>query len=278
MAAQRLTLHLDPVRSAANLLTIMTVLGRTADDAYPNFAAISGRIREEYEFTDRTEPLSLACLLGLLDDGDDGFRLSAMAQAILAMSPRAQPDVLHFLLLSAWHDGASAALGCAWSYRAFCQRLWSHGVVRLSADETKRAVADLLDLAQTTFPDLRLAAFSPKSVLGMRKWLELLDPPVLTGDEFTRREVCSPELLLLAMGQVVFLDGADIGVDVLLTPQRREAICQQCLLEPSSLDRSLDRTIPIYPTFIEHGTRTGAYGRFIRLRQRPSIEALAAAG
>lgn len=278
MAAQRLTLHLDPVRSAANLLTIIDVLGKTARDSYPSFAAISDRIREEYDFTDRTEPLSLACLLGLLDQGDGVVRLSATAQAILTMSPRAQPDLLHFLLMTAWHDGADPALGCAWSYRSFCERLWSHGAVRLAADETKRTVADLLDLAQAVFPDLRLAALSPKSVLGMRKWLELLDPPVFAGDEFNRREVCSPELLLLAIGQVVFLDGAEIGIDLLLTPQRREAICQLCLLEPGSLDRSLDRTLPIYPTFIEHGTRTGAYGRFIRLRQRPSVEGLTAAG
>lgn len=277
MAAQRLTLHLDPVRSAANLLTVIDVLGKTAHDSYPSLAAISGRIREEYDFTDRAEPLSLACLLGLLDDSDGEFRLSTTARAILSMSPRTRPDLLHFLLITSWHDGTDRALGCAWTYRVFCERLWSHGTLRFSADETKRTVADLLDQAQSEFPELRLAALSPKSVLGMRKWLELIEPPVLSGDEFSRRQVCSPELLLLSIGQAICLDDGDIGIDLLLSPQRREAICHLCLLEPSSLDRSLDRMLPIYPSFIEQGTRTGSYGRFIRVRKRPSIEALAAA-
>ena len=165
------------------------------------------------------------------------------------------------------------ALGCAWVYRAYCDRLWSRGSVALSSAETKRVVADLLDATHAAFPDLQLAALSPKSVLGMRKWLEALDPPVLSGDEFRRREVCSPELLLLAIGHVAGEDGADVGVDLPLTPARREAICRLCLLEPATLDRALDRTIPAFPAFIEPGTRAGAYGRFVRLKTVPTIAA-----
>lgn len=276
MAAQRLTLHLDPVRSAGNLLIVLDVLAQVPDATHPDYAAILRRVRDDYDFTDRTEPLSLARQLGLLVEVGSGLRLSESARSIARMRPAIRADMLHFLLATAWRDGADPALGCAWTYRAFCDRLWSRETVELDAAEAKASVADLLDAAHTTFPRLQLAALSPKSVRGMRSWLEALDPPVLQGDLFRRREVCSSELLLLAIGQVVREDGADLSVDVLMTPARREAICRLCLLEPASLDRAVDRTIPAFPTVIEPGTRTGAYGRFVRLKTAPTIEAFGA--
>jgi hypothetical protein len=145
----------------------------------------------------------------------------------------------------------------------------------LDAAETKRIVADLLDAAQQAFAELKRAALSPKSVLGMRKWLEALEPAVLCQDRFRRRDVCSAELLLLAIGQTAREDGASLGADLLLTPARRDAICRICLLEPAALDRAVDRAMPAFPRLIEPGTRAGAYGRFIRLKAMPSIEALA---
>ena len=276
MASQRLTLHLDPVRSAENLLVMLDVLARNPEIIYPDYTAILGCIRKDYDFTDRTEPLSLARLLGLLVTKDHGISLSRLAQVIVEMRPAVRADLLHFLLATAWHDGADPGLGCAWTYRVFCNRLWSRGTAELNSSECRRTVADLLSTAQATFPELRLAALSLKSIRGMRKWLEALDPPVICGQVFRRRDVCSPELLLLAVGQVAKEDGASVGVDLLLTPARREAICCLCLLEPASLDRALDRTISAFPAFIEPGTRTGAYGRFLRLKAFPTIEALGA--
>ncbi|MFN7967689.1 MAG: hypothetical protein U0V87_18600 [Acidobacteriota bacterium] len=276
MAAQRLTLHLDPVRSAANLLLVLDVLGREPDTAYPSYGAILERIRRDYDFTDRSEPLSLAHLLGLLSAQADAIVLSPKARTIATLRPAIQADVLHFLLATAWQDNGDPSLGCAWAYRAFCDRLWSHGVIRIDATEGKSIVADLLDEAQRAFPTLRLAALSPKSVLGMRKWLEPLSPPVLSDDQFRRREICSSELLLLAIGHVARENGAQISVDLPMTPARREAICRLCLLEPAALDRALDRTIPAFPTIIAPGTRTGAFGRFIRLKTMPTVESLGA--
>ena len=273
MAAQRLTLHLDPVRSVGNVLIVLDVLARTPDTKFRNYESILNRVRIDYDFTGRTEPLALARLLGLLVDCERSLVLSPTARVIAAMRPASRTDVMHFLLATAWHHGADAALGCAWAYRHFCDRLWTRGSVELRSAESKRAVADLLDAARATFPELQLAALSPKSVLGMRKWLEALEPPVLIGDAFRRREICSPELLLLAIGQVAREDGADPGIDLPMTSARREAICRLCLLEPIALDRALDRTFPAFPAFIEPGTRTGAYGRFIRLRSVPTIEA-----
>lgn len=274
MASQRLTLHLDPVRSAANLAIVLDVLAATPDVCFPGYADITRRVQEDYDFTGRTEPLSLARLLNLLVADNGCLALSPAARAIAAMRPASRSDMLHFLLATAWRAGADPGLGCAWAYRAFCDRLWSRGAVRLDAAEMRRAVAELLDEAQAAFPEIQLAALSPKSVLGMRKWLESLDPPVLAADDFRQREICSSELLVLAIGHVAAADGTDFGSDLPLTPARREAICRLCLLEPTALDRALDRAIPAFPTLIEPGTRTGAYGRFVRLKTVPTFEAL----
>ena len=274
MAPQRLTLHLDPVRSAENLAIVLDVLAATPERCFPGYADITRRVQQDYDFTDRSEPLSLARLLNLLVAHNGGLALSPAARAIAEMRPANRADMLHFLLATAWREGTDPGLGCAWAYRAFCDRLWSRGTVTLDAVETRRAVAELLDEAQAAFPEVRLAALSPKSVLGMRKWLEPLDPPVLVGDAFRRREICSSELLLLAIGHVAAEDGAELGIELPMTPARREAICRLCLLEPAALDRALDRAIPAFPALIEPGTRAGAHGRFIRLKTAPTIEAL----
>jgi len=274
MAPRQVTLHLDPVRSMMNLLIVIDVLARKPGVTYADYAAILCRIREDYDFTVRTEPLSLARLLGLLEGGDGKICLSHRATVIASMRPAVRADALHYLLATAWHQAADAALGCAWAYRAFCDRLWLLGDVELNASEKRHAVADLLDAAQKTFPELRLAALSVKSVLGMRKWLEMLEPPVICGHRFRRRETCSPELMLLAIGQVAKEDGASCEVDLLLTPARRAAICRLCLLEPAALDKMLDHSISTFPVLVEPGTRAGTYGRFVRLKAFPTIEDL----
>ncbi len=275
MAAERMTLHLDPVCAADNLIIMLDVLARSPDVRHADYASISRRIREDYDFTDRTEPLWLARSLGLLAVDDKGMTLSAAGRTIAGMRPATRADALHFLLLTAWDGDGDPTLARSWVYRRFCDRLWSHGTVDLHSAETKRIVADLLDDAQQAFAGLRRAALSPKSVLGMRRWLDALEPRVLDDDRFRRRDVCSAELLLLAIGQTAREDGASLGADLLLTPARRDAICRICLLEPAALDRAVDRAMPAFPHLIEPGTRTGAYGRFVRLKAMPSIETFA---
>jgi hypothetical protein len=71
-------------------------------------------------------------------------------------------------------------------------------------------------------------------------------------------------------------DGVDLGADLLLSPERRQALCRICLLEPTALDRALDRALPAFAALVEPGTRTGAYGRFLRIKAFPTIEAIGA--
>jgi hypothetical protein len=275
VAGQHVTLHLDPVRSAANLHTLIEALAYDPAATFASYAEILACVRRDYDYTDRTEPLSLARLLGLLAEFDGRLALSPTARAIYAMRPSSRMDVLHFLLLTAWSRSRSDALALSWAYRAFCEHLWDRVALPLSSTEVKGLVADLLSRAAEPFPDAERIAFSAKSVLGMRKWLEPLDPPVLHPDGFRRRDVCSRELLLLAVGHLAWEEGTTLGIDLLLTPAQREAICRICLLEPTVLDRRLDQLMPTYPRIISPGTRTGPYGRFIRLHALPEIASLA---
>lgn len=274
MADTQVTLHLDPVRSAENLLLLIDALARERGATFASYAEITARVQRDYAFTSRTEPLSLARLLGLLQETGSGFALSPMALAIHTLRPASRTDVLHFLLYTAWCPTSEPALGVAWAYRACCARLWTQGAMRLDRPTAERLKADIEGLAEVQFPKARRLAFSDKSVRGIRRWLEPLDPPVLRGEEFRRRDLCSRELLLLALGQVAREDRSELSTDLLLTPARREAICQICLLEPAALDRRLDQLLPIYPQFLLPGTRTGPYGRFIRLLALPTVAML----
>lgn len=271
MAAQRVTLHVDPVCSSANLLTLLDVLCRDRHDTFATAGDLVARVRADYEFTDRTEPVWIAHLVGLLEKDGQRYGLSETAHAIHAMRPAVRADVLHFLLWTASHEEGR---GISWAYRAVGGWLWEHGSVLLTPSTAKGLVADTLAAAPAAFPSAALFSFSGKSVLGMRHWLALLAPPVLHGDEFRRREVCSRELLLLAIGEVARADGAAVGTDLLLTPERRADICRICLIELALLDRRLDQMIPTYPRLISPGTRAGAYGRFVRLHTMPKVGAL----
>lgn len=271
MATDHVMLHLDPVRSSENIWTIVEAMSQSGCEAYGSYAELLTAIRAQYVFTDRTEPLSMARMLGLLEDGADGIRLSALGRALFRLRPDAAADVLHFLLYSAWSDGSR--LGVSWAYRVFCDHLWAEGQVGLDGARRKQLVADVLSLAEAEFEGAR-PAFSTKSVLGLRKWLEPLNPPVLEGDCFHRRDLCSRELVLLAVGQVARESGAQFGTELLLTSELRKAVARICLLEPAVLDRRLDQALASFPQLAEAGTHTGSYGRFIRLRDYPTVELL----
>jgi hypothetical protein len=94
----------------------------------------------------------------------------------------------------------------------------------------------------------------------------------MNDEEFERRYFCPSQLALLAAGWVARTTGGEVGIDLLLTPERREEMSKLCLVDPSALDKVLDWMLPIYPKIIQPGTRAGAYGRFIRFRKWPQIE------
>ena len=91
---------------------------------------------------------------------------------------------------------------------------------------------------------------------------------------FRKRYYCPPELALLSAGWVARSLNGEIGIDFLLTPERREAMCRLCVLDQSALDRVLDWMLPMYPNVIRPGTSAGAYGRFLHFHKWPEVSDL----
>jgi hypothetical protein len=158
-------------------------------------------------------------------------------------------------------------------------RYWDWGT--LDVVETGNLIAEELNNhTQIVFANVEGYEFgkvslSPKSIRGVRKWLEVLIPPVIENNIFTRRMFCPLELTLLATGWVAQTMEGEIGIDFLITPPRREAICRLCLLEPNSLDNVLDWMLPNYPGIVQPGTRAGVYGRYLRFLKWPEVIDLA---
>src|SRR5258708_23503727 len=117
---------------------------------------------------------------------------------------------------------------------------------------------------QAVLPTVQEISLGIQTMDGALEWLRYLSPSVLETigkrkEQFHRRRVCSPELFLLALSRSYELQGSELNMDMLISPQRRDEICRLCLLDPLQFDRMLDLTLPMYAHFITPGTRSGSY-------------------
>lgn len=222
--------------------------------------------------------------LGLVADE----QLTETGQAlwtICQQKPALWGDLLHYTHYSLWQPEHPTVHGFSWLYRQFTHLLWQAHHTTIDDEFLKPAVNELIGRAEAepAFAASIVGAtrggtvsLSPASLQGALHWLEALQPPVISEQHFECRSFCPPELLLLALGWVAQKTGAELGIDMLLTPERREAIGKLCLVDLPALDRLVDWTLPSYPSYIRAGTRAGSYGRFVRFIQWPSLTSLVA--
>ena len=224
--------------------------------------------------------------LGLVKD--TGLELTPLADTLLRIidaKPQLLSDLMHYIHYTCWSETEPLEHAFLWTYRVFCDRLVEQGECELTHQWIEASVTHLLGVIRES-PHFAYAvavetkkgaiSLSTDSLNGVLHWLRSLRPPTIEGDTFTRRHFCPPELLLLALGYVALQTEAEIGIDLLLTPERREMLCHVCLLEPAVLDRALDWMLPLYPEVVEPGTGAGVYGRFVRLRKVPELRDLRA--
>jgi hypothetical protein len=215
-------------------------------------------------------------LVGANELSDEGLILWHVCR----QKPGLWGDLLHYFHYTLWSQTIPARHGFSWIYRQFTNLLW-HANQTL-ADDTflKPAVGELIGMVESepVFADgigrstrAGTVSLSTSSLVGALNWLAALQPPVITQQHFARRFFCPPELIVLALGWVARTSGGEIGIDMLLTPKRREALCMLCLLDPSALDRVVDWSLPLYSSILRPGTRAGAYGRFVRFVQWPQL-------
>jgi hypothetical protein len=231
---------------------------------------------KERGLSDRVEIQAMASAAGLLKkNGNTEISLSDQANALIQLKTNIQADIIHYLLYTAWQPNQPEQYSFLWSYREVVDSYWSRGTVNVI--ETANLIAEEINNhTQTIFTGVEgynfgEVSFSPKSIRGVRAWLEALIPPIIEHDVFTRRSFCSPELTLLAAGWVAQTMDGEIGIDFLMTPPRREPMCRLCLLEPNALDSVLDWMLPNYPEIVQPGTSAGVYGRYLRFLKWPEI-------
>ena len=218
--------------------------------------------------------------LGLLDT-ERNAGLSRRGKLVLQVAQKKKglwADLGHFLHFTLWDGDSPNRNGFSWFYRAFCDYLWNSGEISLAKRSALSVICSEFNNrieAEAQFEPFlanKSPSLSPDSISGIQHWLEALSPPVIQGQSFARRTFCLPELLLLALGWAFRYEPEPIGVPLLLSRERRELVCRLCLLDPASLDRTLDWMLPRFPAVIESGEKAGFYGRSIRFRKLPTIE------
>ena len=209
----------------------------------------------------------------LTNTGKQFYRIGTNKRSVV-------PDLFHFLHFSLWRPDKPLQNSPSWSYRTYCEMLFERGDCTLDLPSREALTAELnnaiLDffgykLAQTKKGSVSL---STNSLTGIYHWLKALNPPAIVEEKFLGGLFCSPELLLMAISLMSTNADINLDVDILLTPINRLEICRICLLQPEVLDGVLDWTISNYPLVIQPGTRTGSYGRFVRLLKQPQWEDL----
>jgi len=187
-------------------------------------------------------------------------------------NPYLFPEIFHYLYYSIWNPKQEAQKCFSWSYRTLCNHLWGQGTVALD----KKMLASFISVEANQRFQIRSVSFSQNSVQGVTVWLEALSPSVIRfGDDlseevFSRRLFCPPELFALGVDFVYQTQEIDYGVNLLLNDERRDAICQVCLLEPTSFDRVLEYAVAQFD-YLEQGTG-GGWGRYLTLRRAPRLE------
>jgi len=282
MASIKLDIHIPPDSNpesvgqlVSNLVENPETVFQTASELMEFLSEHGGGSRQEIHIT--------AGEMGIIEKKPGSVKLSPVGTFLAQIREEARADLLHYLMYTGWSEAHPTEFLQSWAYRRVCDRYWEMSTVEIPA-VARRLVEDIINEAHATFSALPVdefddISFGTKSLTGAHKWMEALQPEVLekSGREyrrFTRREFCPPELLIMAIGYILRDDPDATELDILLTPERRDALCQICLLEPSALDRALDWALPAFPTVISPGTTAGYYGRFVRLHKRPTFEDL----
>lgn len=281
MAPVRLTVHIPPDSNPTNTIALITDLAANPGHSFDSASQLLEYLSVQ-GIGSRTEIHSTATSLGILDRTEQAIHLSADGLALASVREDVRGDILHFLMYTGWTSNAPTQFLQSWAYRLVCDQYWEHGTVALTSSYLDAQVGEVINIAQAYFPQIGVSnfdevSFSRKSLRGAHNWLEAVSPPVITGDgqqppTFSRRSFCPPELVVLAVAYVVGQEENALGIDVLLTPEKRESISKICLIDPNAFDRVLDWALPIYPHLIAPGTTAGFYGRFVRLHQLPELK------
>ncbi len=258
-----LTFHVPPDAGPEAVQAIFHVL--TAGGANPvSSAALKEQVADMLGRQPRGEALALMRDLGLIAQAPRGFELTPRGAAVSAGA--SAPDLVHGLSYLAWSSAEPQRLSRMWTYRVVVDLFWELAPVVVDPALKKQLVEDVLARAEGVFAGTdgftaARASIGPKSVDGVLRWLERLTPSVLSDRQLTRRQRCSPPLMVLALSAAAQHAGAAPGADFRIGPEERALLAHVCFLDPSALDAMLDWTMQTQPRHVRWGTLNARYGR-----------------
>jgi hypothetical protein len=217
----------------------------------------------------RFEALMTARDLDLVEREENILTIQGRALGTIETNkPDLFADIVHGLQYTLWNSTIPHTNCFSWSYRTLCQMLWLSTTIDI---RDRRHIASKVETeAREIFnrPDISL---SSKSIGGALLWLSELKPAVTDSQVecFNQRAFCPPELFSLAVDFVYRQDGVDYGANLLLNDNRRDAICQVCLLEPTSFDRVLSYAVAQFD-YLEKGLG-GGWGHYLTLQRPPEL-------
>lgn len=277
MASKKLAIHIPPEAAPQRVIQLIEAMARE-DLSFESVGELIGYAMKQ-DIGSRSELSLMATQLGLLRRFGDSLMLTHQGHQFAQLKDVIQADVLHFLLYSGWEENSEEPFFASWSYRFCCNNYWQSKTFEITSFYLDSLVTETINRAELEFMQdgngiYNEISFSRKSLRGLHKWLEALDPPVIVEGRFQRRDFCHPELFLLALGYMMRDEPEAVGVDILLSHERRQIVCQACLLDPDAFDSTLDWMLPLYPHIVSADPDVGYYGRYIRLHHLPTLEDL----
>jgi len=273
--AVQLGIHVTPDSNPKNIEALIRYLYQT-QQIFDSKSSLLEQLNN-VGIGSRSEITALASEMGVIGAvSESQIGLTKYGWVLAQIREEALNDLLHYVLYTGWSKEQPRHFLQSWAYRQCSDQYWELEEVELTTTFSKKQVSDIANLVDEVFPllgvqDYQEVSFSTKSINGVHKWLEALDPPVLVGKSYKRRTFCQPELMMMALAYVL-RDDADIyETDVLLTPEIREQLCRITHLDPNALDETLDWALSAYPKLVAPGTTAGFYGRFVRVRRLPQL-------
>lgn len=162
-------------------------------------------------------------------------------------------NILHFIYSSAYERDPTAERLISWSYKHVTRKIFEMSPIDNFVD-IKQDIVDSVEYtareksrkSDPGFEEGESYTFSTTSINGYKRYIEMLDPPVLTDDGGIKlRTFVPPELLLLSIDHIyrtnlISESTYDYGDLVELSDNVREELCTFCLLSDEHLEKMLN--------------------------------------
>ena len=146
-----------------------------------------------------------------------------------------------------------------WALRNLVSRLYQAKSLELTKDEQGIMAYDMMLEAE----ELTNGEPVNININSHLKAIRNLEVPTINKQQFQLRSFIKPQHLESVIKSVWQRTGGEENIDWLLTPQRRDQICQMALLDPKSLDQNISDMLKYQNCNISEGTTSGTYGRFL---------------